>query len=105
MGSPKATSDHDEIRDWVEAHGGTPVTAKRAEHGGEPGALRIDFPTPSKSDAFEELTWDEWFAQFDEENLAALYETTEPASPETSQVIKLVDRDTVKEASPPHRER
>jgi len=100
MGSAKATTNHDEIRQWVEARGGKPVTAKRAEHGGEPGPLRIDFPTFSEGDAFEEITWDEWFEQFDEKNLAALYEA-EAASAETSQVIKLVDRERVEQHSKP----
>ncbi len=38
------TTDHDEIRKWVEAHGGMPSSVKGSEHGDPAGVLRIDFP-------------------------------------------------------------
>ena len=96
MSSAKATTDHDEIRRWAEERGGKPVTVKRTERGGEPGLLRIDFPGYSGGDAFEEITWDEWFEKFEEKNLAALYQD-ETAKGQTSRFMKLVDRETVED--------
>jgi hypothetical protein len=38
------TTDHDEIRGWVEEHGGKPVTVRGTGDGDDAGVLRIDFP-------------------------------------------------------------
>jgi hypothetical protein len=75
----KTTTDHDEIRRWVEEHGGQPVSVRGTEGSGEDvGVLRIDFPggagSGGKGDRLEPVSWDEWFAKFDQENLAFLYQ-------------------------------
>ena len=71
MGSATTTTDHDEIRKWVEARGGHPsmVKSKKQEEG---GILRIDFGEPE--DSLEEISWDEFFEVFDENKLAFLYQ-------------------------------
>jgi hypothetical protein len=75
----RTTTDHEEIRRWVEEHGGRPVTVRGTESGGESaGVLRIDFPggasSGGKDDRLDPIEWDEWFAKFDEEKLAFLYQ-------------------------------
>jgi hypothetical protein len=86
----KATTDHDEIRRWVEARGGHPahVTASGTKKG--PGILRIDYPGFSGEDTLEPIEWDEFFDAFDKNKLAFLYQD----SPR-SRFSKLVDRQTV----------
>lgn len=75
----RTTTDHDEIRRWVEEHDGRPVTVRGTASGGEAaGVLRIDFPGGASSggedDRLVPVEWDEWFAKFDEENLAFLHQ-------------------------------
>jgi hypothetical protein len=87
----RTTTDHDEIRRWVEEHGGTPATVKGTESDGEPGVLRIDFPGGAGEDRLEHISWDEWFKKFDENGLAFLYQEHK-ASGEDSTFFKLVKR-------------
>ncbi|EWT03884.1 hypothetical protein N864_17300 [Intrasporangium chromatireducens Q5-1] len=89
--SSKTTTDHDEIRSWVEEHDGKPATVRDTTAGGEPGVLRIDFPGGAGSDELEEISWDDWFAKFDENKLAFLYQEHK-ASGEDSTFFKLVSR-------------
>ena len=89
----KTTTDHDEIRRWVEEHDGRPVTVRGTEKGGDDaGVLRIDFPGGAGGDQFEEISWDDWFAKFDDNDLAFLYQE-QKASGEDSTFFKLVSRD------------
>jgi hypothetical protein len=89
----KKTTDHEEIRRWVEERGGRPAKVKGTEGSGDdPGVLRIDFPGVGEEDRLEEISWDEWFKKFDEENLAFLYQD-EVKSGEESRFVKLVRRD------------
>lgn len=83
------TTDHDEIRRWVEEHGGTPATAPDTESGGEPGVLRFDFP--GGSDDLHHISWDYWFAKFEEKGLALLYQQHK-SSGEDSTFFRLVQR-------------
>ncbi|MGX6449050.1 hypothetical protein ACVU7I_13435 [Patulibacter sp. S7RM1-6] len=71
--STKTTTDHDEIKRWVEEHDGHPATVAATEDGDEPGVLRIDFPG-GKDDRLERISWEDFFAKFDEEGLALLYQ-------------------------------
>lgn len=85
------TTDHDEIRRWVEEHDGTPASVRGTESGGDTGVLRIDFPGGAGEDQLEHISWEEWFAKFEEENLAFLYQE-QKASGEDSTFFKLVSR-------------
>jgi hypothetical protein len=71
----RTTTDHDEIRRWVEQHGGTPARVQGTADDNGPGRLRIDFPAAGE-DQLEHISWDEWFQKFDENNLAFQYEQT-----------------------------
>jgi hypothetical protein len=69
------TIDHEEIREWVEARGGTPATVEGTERGSETaGLLRIDFPGYSGKDTLTPVDWDEFFEKFEEERLAFLHD-------------------------------
>ncbi len=57
----RTTTDHEEIRRWVEDHGGRPVTVKGTQTGDQAGVLRIDFPGGAGGAQLEPITWDDWF--------------------------------------------
>jgi hypothetical protein len=71
--SAKATTDHDFIRNWVEERGGQPACVKGTGGKNDPGMIRIDFPGFSGGDSLEPISWEEWFEQFDSNELALLY--------------------------------
>jgi hypothetical protein len=73
--SAESTTDHDEIREWVESRGGRPaIVSSTSRTGGAGGVLRIDFPGFSGEGALQEASWDEWFRIFDEQGLAFSYQ-------------------------------
>jgi hypothetical protein len=85
-GMAKMTTDHEEIRRWVEQRGGRPARVKGTGDD-DAGLLRIDFGEPDEK--LEAINWDEWFTTFDHSDLAFLYED-EPES----RFNKLVSRET-----------
>ncbi|HEV2768505.1 MAG TPA: hypothetical protein VGV63_12460 [Acidimicrobiales bacterium] len=87
----RTTTDHDEIRRWVEEHGGTPASVKGTESADEAGVLRIDFPGGAGEDQLEHISWDDWFAKFDDSGVAFLYQESK-ASGEDSTFFKLIRR-------------
>jgi hypothetical protein len=89
----KVTTDHDEIRRWVEGRDGTPATVKSTHKDGDPGLLRIDFPGYSGEDTLEPISWDEFFRKFDEKKLAFLYQDERKSGGE-SRFHKFVSRET-----------
>ena len=88
-GSTKTTTDHDTIRKWAEERGARPATVKGTSGDDEVGVLSFDFNEPDES--LEEISWDEFFAKFEENNLAMLYQD-ETASGEKSRFFKFVKR-------------
>jgi anaerobic selenocysteine-containing dehydrogenase len=87
----KVTTDHEEIRQWVEERDGHPAIVKGTEKG-DSAMLRIDYPGFSGEDRLEEITWDEFFEIFDENNLAFLYQEQTQEGGE-SRFSKFVSRD------------
>jgi hypothetical protein len=86
-----ATTDHETIRHWAEQRNGHPACVKGTR--GQRGCLlRIDFDPPEES--LDPIEWDEFFATFDSNNLAFLYQE-ETAAGRTSRFGKFVDRDSV----------
>jgi hypothetical protein len=69
MSEATTTTDHDAIRKWIEARGGRPA---KVPAGGEGGILRVDFNEPEEG--LEEIDWDEFFAIFEESELAFLHQ-------------------------------
>ena len=92
----KVTTNHNEIQRWVEERGGHPARVKNTERRDSPGLLRIDYPGYSGGDTLEEISWDDFFQGFDENELAFLYqEKTKDGSP--SRFSKLIDRSSADE--------
>ncbi|MFC8192602.1 hypothetical protein ACFUMH_13180 [Cellulomonas sp. NPDC057328] len=85
------TTDHDEIRSWVEEHDGKPASVRDTAGGDDPGVLRIDFPGGAGTDELEHIGWDAWFEKFDESKLAFLYQK-QKADGSDSTFFKLVSR-------------
>jgi hypothetical protein len=85
-----ATIDHDEIRKWAESKGGKPAAVDRTHRDGDVGIIRIMFPNNAQSEhqSLVEISWNEFFEQFEESGLALLYD-------ENSLFSKIVGRDTL----------
>lgn len=88
----ETTTDHGTIRTWAESKGGKPAAVDRTHRGDDVGIIRIMFPDAPRSEheSLVEISWDEFFREFDERELALLYEPD-------SMFSKLVGRDTVEE--------
>jgi hypothetical protein len=91
MAETKKTTDHEEIRRWVEERDGRPATVEGTESNGDPGVLRIDYPGVGEDDKLRDISWDEFFEKFDEEQLAFVYQD-ETSSGDESRFSKLVRR-------------
>jgi hypothetical protein len=90
-GESTTTTDHEIIKQWAEDRGGKPADVKGTGSGEDPGILRIDFPGHGDDDRLEEISWDEFFEKFEENNLAFLYQD-KTADGETSRFFKFVRR-------------
>ena len=86
----QATIDHDAIRKWAESKGGKPAAVESTHRGDDVGIIRIMFPDAPHSEHqhLTEISWDEFFEEFEERQLALLYD-------EDSLFSKLVGRDTM----------
>ena len=80
------TTDHEEIREWVEERDGHPARVEGTGKNG--GLLRIEF---DERDDLEPCSWDEFFDAFEETDLAMVYQE-ETASGDESRFAKLVHR-------------
>jgi hypothetical protein len=85
------TTDHDTIRHWIEERGGKPATVGDTADNGEPGILRVDFPSDGQDQGLWHIGWDEFFEKFDKEHLAFLYQD-ETKGGQTSRFCKFVQR-------------
>jgi hypothetical protein len=94
----KVTTNHDEIKRWVEERKGRPARVKGTEKGKSSGLLRIDYPGYSGEETLETITWEEFFEGFEENNLAFLYQDETKDGGE-SRFSKLIDRDNAKAKS------
>lgn len=89
MSQAKSTTNHDEIRRWIESRNGHPAFVTSTRRGAS-GLLRVDFNRPEEG--FEEISWDQFFDTFDDSNLAFLYQET-TATGRKSRFNKFVERD------------
>jgi hypothetical protein len=87
----RKTTDHEEIRRWVEEHGGHPARVRETGENGEGGVLRIDFPGGAGEEQLEHISWQQWFDEFEKQGLALLYQERK-AGGEDSTFAKLVGR-------------
>ena len=82
-------TDHETIRKWAESKGGKPAAVRRTHQGGDVGIIRIMFPDAPQSEheELDEITWDEFFEEFEKRNLALLHDPN-------GMFNKIVGRDT-----------
>ena len=85
----ETTTDHAAICKWVESNGGRPAAVDRTHQGSDVGIIRIMFPKARQSEheSLVEITWDEFFDEFEKRELALVYD-------ENSMFNKIVGRDT-----------
>lgn len=95
MATAATTTDHEEIRSWVEERGGRPARVKGTAEGKSSGVLVIDYPGYSGEETLEPITWEEFFEGFEENNLAFLYQ--DETGGKESRFSKLVSRETAEE--------
>ena len=77
MSAANKLTDHDEIKAWVEKHGGKPAKVRTDDAEEGSGILRIEFR--DADDKLEPIEWDEFFKIFEESKLAML-EQEDPKS-------------------------
>ena len=82
----KTTTDHDEIKRWIQERGGQPARVEGTN------LLRIDYPGFSGEQSLEPMDWNEFFRVFDENNLVFLYQEQTKDGGE-SRFSKFVDRE------------
>ncbi len=100
----KTTTDHNEIRRWVEARSGKPVCVRRTGSATDAGVLRFTFPGYTTDKSLEEISWEEFFGKFDSNELALVYQE-QSSTGETSNFNKLVKRSTAEAKSRPRSSR
>ena len=90
----ETTTNHETIRKWAEKKGGKPAAVARTHQGGDVGIVRIMFPNAPHSEhqALTEISWEEFFKEFERRKLALLYE-------EDSLFSKIIGRETVERRS------
>jgi hypothetical protein len=94
----RVLTDHEEILQWAEERGAKPGRVRGTGGNGDVGIIRLMFPNYSESeeDSLEEISWDDWFNEFDKRNLALIVQE-ETASGTKSNFNKIVSRETVEE--------
>jgi hypothetical protein len=85
----EVVTDHERIRKWAQSKGGRPAAVDRTHKGGDVGIIRIMFPDAPQSEheSLVEISWDEFFEEFEKRKLALLYD-------QDGRFNKLVGRDT-----------
>lgn len=91
-GESKVTTDHEVIRKWVEERDGSPARVKATGSDDDPGLLHIDFPGYRGKESLEPISWDDFFAKFEEKHLAFLYQD-QMRSGQPTRFFKLVKRE------------
>ncbi|MGE5609147.1 MAG: bifunctional DNA primase/polymerase [Bacillota bacterium] len=91
-GESRTTTDHEQIRKWVESRGGHPACVKGTGSHTDAGLLRIDFPGYSGEESLQAISWEEFFNKFEERKLAMLYQE-QTAGGQTSRFVKFVRRE------------
>ena len=88
MAEAKTTTDHNQIKKWVEERGGHPARVRGTGDKDGGGLLRIDYPGYSGEKELQEISWSEFFDAFDKNDLAFLYQDEKD-----SRFSKLISRD------------
>jgi len=86
----EVTTDHKTIQKWAEAHGGKPAAVDSTHIKNDAGIIRVMFPDApnSEHEKLVQISWDEFFKEFDKRKLALVYDPD-------SMFSKIVGRDSV----------
>ena len=79
----ETTTDHALVRSWVEQHDGFPAHVSGSEGTGDGGMLRIGFEDAERPESLKELSWEEFFEEFDEKDLEFVYPEGDPREDES----------------------
>jgi hypothetical protein len=91
MSTSNQTHNHQTIREWAEQRGGVPARVMGTEINGDAGILRIHFPKFSKNEELQEISWEDFFNDFEKDRLDFLYQDHK-TNGEQSTFYKLVTR-------------
>jgi hypothetical protein len=91
-------TDHTEIRRWAEQRRARPAAVRSPFSDDYIGMIRLDFPGYRGEDSLAEISWDEWFEDFDDRNLALVVHD-QAADGQPSIFHKLVRRETLEKDS------
>ncbi len=72
-GASQVTTDHEAIRSWIVARGGSPAVIKQ-NSGMEDRGLRVEFAGYRSGEWLEPIRWDTFFQEFEDAKLAFLYQ-------------------------------
>jgi hypothetical protein len=97
MSTSHALTDHEEIRRWAESRHARPSCVKGTGGGHDVGMIRLNFPGYSGEESLQDISWDDWFSQFDDNQLALVVQDR-TASGEHSNFNKLVRRGDERQA-------
>lgn len=86
----KTTTDHDTIKQWVEARRGRPSVVTKDNQ--ETELLRIDFPEYEEEN-LRPVSWEKWFEIFERNKLALVYQEKTKEGKQ-SNFNKIVKRET-----------
>lgn len=89
-GRIETTTDHETIRRWIEERGSTAARVTEPT-GNDPGSLAV-VPEGTDDESVEEITWEEFFRIFEEENLAFVYQTARD-DPNERWFCRFIDRE------------
>lgn len=92
MSTSNQTHDHQVIKNWTAERNGVPAKVNGTGKDSNEGVLRIHFPDHSDSDDLEEISWEDFFSEFEDSKLDFLYQDKK-ADGETSTFHKLVARE------------
>ena len=93
-------TNHTEIRSWAEQRRARPAAVRSTHNDDYIGMIRLDFPGYRGEDSLEEISWDEWFEDFDDRNLALVVHD-ETADGQRSNFHQLVQRERAENHSEP----
>jgi len=90
MSQANTTTNHDEIKRWIEERKGRPTVVEGTEGRDGEGLLRVEFRDPD--DKLEPISWDEFFKTFEDRKLAFLHQD-KTADGKVSRFFKFVKRE------------
>ncbi len=98
MATDKATTNHQEIKEWVEKHRGRPEVIDHPTALGDKLGLRINFPGNNDEEFLSADTqpkyipWEKFFEIFEEQKLAFMYSDLENI-PDQSYAYRFIKRE------------